>query len=696
MLLKLLCINFLNVLFITFTFADVETPISVLSPSHLMFDKINIILLSSLIIVLILFYWNSRKKNKILKEREKHYRNLVESTAAIPWELDLNTWMFTYVGPQIEEVTGFKAEEWYVENFWLDHLHPDDKESSILFCTEATAKKEDHEFEYRFVKKNGDIIWIRDAVQVIVEDDKPVYLRGFMFDISKYKKDQDNKKHIELRLAQAQNIAHVGSWDLDLINNELQWSQETFRIFEISSALHKPSYENFIDLVHPEDKERVNQSYLDSLKNTSIYNIEHRLVMPDGRIKYVIEQCDTEYNDKGIAIRSYGTIQDVTEHKRTEEAIKTIAKAVASSSDDDFYQQLVTNMAEMFSAEHAYIGLIDEKNSRLVNTFMLYSRGEILENISYSLHDSPCANVVGKKVCAYPQDVQQLFPKDNLLVEMNADSYIGVPLFSSNDLPIGLVVVVDSKPMKNITQMEEVLKIFAARTEAELERKKAHQRIQQLSLAVDQSPNIIIITNADGIIEYVNQAFIDTTGYSKEDVINKSPSIIKSGEMSDDFYDGLWSTIKSGKTWSGSFHNKKSNGDFYWDEAKISPIKNIHGDITHYLGIQSDITDKRQMELQLRHSQKMDALGKLTGGIAHDYNNMLNVILGYTELMEMVLSDSDNEKTNEFLQAIQHATERGAALTKKLLTFSRQDSTQPESVNINQVLLGAQNMLEKP
>ena len=165
--------------------------------------------------------------------------------------------------------------------------------------------------------------------------------------------------------------------------------------------------------------------------------------------------------------------------------------------------------------------------------------------------------------------------------------------------------------------------------------------------------------------------------------------------MPEKFYYNLWRTIQAGKTWSGVFHNRRRNGELYWDDAKISPIKNTHGEITHYLGVQSDITDKKQIEQQLRRSQKMDALGKLTGGIAHDYNNMLNVILGYTELLEMVIGDDAGEKVQGFIKEIQHATERGSTLTKKLLAFSRQESAEPENVNINQLLLDAQNMLEK-
>lgn len=636
-----------------------------------------------------------KESESTLKENEIHFRTLLESTSAIPWEIDLNSWLFTYVGPQIEEVSGFKPEEWYVENFWADHLHPDNKESSILFCTEATAHTEDHEFEYRLIKKNGDIVWIRDAVQVVLDEGKPVILRGFMFDITRQKIEQENQKKAESRLAEAQNIAHVGSWDLDLITHDLKWSEEMFRIFEVNPVLVKPSYESFISFIHPDDRESVNQAYQNSLETKLPYNIEHRVLMPDGRVKFVNEQCDTEYNDEGQAIRSYGSVQDITERKRTDDAIKMIATAV-SSTLNDFYENLVTSIAEMFNADYAFIGLLDENDAMQVNTYMVCAYGKIVANMSYSLIGTPCLNVINQKAsCAYPDHVQQLFPDDKLLVDMRVESYIGIPLYSGDGKATGIVVVADSKPMKNTAQMEEVLKIFAARTEAELERKKSHKTIQKLSMAVEQSPNIIIITNAKGKVEYVNSAFIETTGYSREEVLNKNPSVIQSGEMPKSFYAEMWQTIKAGKTWSGIFHNRRSNGELYWDEAKISPIKNTQGDITHYLGVQSDITDKKQIEQQLRRSQKMDALGKLTGGIAHDYNNMLNVILGYTELMEMVLSDTADEKVKEFLKEIQYATDRGATLTKKLLSFSRQESTQPESIDINKLLLDAQNMLEK-
>lgn len=668
----------------------------IFSPAGISSSLLVIIISLLLLFFTVWLYLKNLQKSKKLEEKEAHHLALLESTAAIPWELDLPTFLFTYVGPQIEEVSGFKPKEWYTENFWLDHLHPADRDAAAAFCAEATARHENHEFEYRFIKKDGGIIWIRDAVQVIVEDGKPAYLRGFMFDITRQKNEEENQRKIELHLAEAQAIAHVGSWELNIVENDLQWSDETFRIFEIDQSKFKPTYESFLEVVHPDDRERVNRAYSESLENKTPYSIEHRLLMPDGRIKLVNERCDTEYDEKGDPVRSFGTVQDISDRKRTDDAIKTIASAVSSTSGDDFYNELVTNIAEMFDADFAFIGLLDQHDAMKINTFVFYSHGKIIPNITYDLKGTPCSNVVGKSACTYPNHVQDLFPDDEILVDLGVDSYIGLPLFSNEDTPVGIIVVMDSKPMENTTEMEEVLKIFVARTEAELEKKKSNEIIQKLSLAVEQSPNIIIITNAEGKIEYVNPAFTTTTGYSKNEVLNKNPSIIKSGEMSDEFYKNLWNTIRAGDTWAGEFHNRKSNGELYWNEAKISSIKNVRGEITHFLSIQSDITDKKQTEQKLRRSQKMDALGKLTGGIAHDYNNMLNVILGYTELLEMVaVNGGSNDKFSEYIKEIQHATERGTTLTRKLLAFSRQEPTRPENVDVNQVLLEAQNMLEK-
>lgn len=127
------------------------------------------------------------------------------------------------------------------------------------------------------------------------------------------------------------------------------------------------------------------------------------------------------------------------------------------------------------------------------------------------------------------------------------------------------------------------------------ERKKAEEEIYKLLLAIEQTPLSVVITNKDGDIQYVNRKFCEVTGYPKEEVLEKNPRILKSGEHPQEFYKILWDTILEGREWRGEFHDKKKNGELYWESANISPIKNAQGDITHFIAVKEDITEKKRL-----------------------------------------------------------------------------------------------------
>ena len=124
---------------------------------------------------------------RALSENEVFFRHLVESANAIPWEVDLSTFRFTYVGPQVVALLGYPVEDWYQENFWVEHIHPEDREAAVSFCQVSTARGEDHVFEYRMITADGREVWIRDSVNVVKNDTAPVALQGYMFDITTYK-----------------------------------------------------------------------------------------------------------------------------------------------------------------------------------------------------------------------------------------------------------------------------------------------------------------------------------------------------------------------------------------------------------------------------------------------------------------------------------------------------------------------------
>ena len=213
----------------------------------------------------------------------------------------------------------------------------------------------------------------------------------------------------------------------------------------------------------------------------------------------------------------------------------------------------------------------------------------------------------------------------------------------------------------------------------------------KLSHAVEQSPVSIVITNNNGEIEYVNPKYIQITGYSSEEVLGQNPRILKSGETPAEEYKRLWETITSGNTWLGEFHNKRKNGELFWEKAAISPVKNRNGEITNFIAIKEDITEQKALESQLRHALKMDAIGTLAGGIAHDFNNLLTVIIGFGTILEMRMLSDDPLRIH--VSHILSAADRAANLTKSLLTFSREQPLDSKIVDLNDVVHGFEKFI---
>ena len=222
-------------------------------------------------------------------------------------------------------------------------------------------------------------------------------------------------------------------------------------------------------------------------------------------------------------------------------------------------------------------------------------------------------------------------------------------------------------------------------------REEAEENLRKLSQAVEQSPVSIVITNVKGEIEYVNPKFTQITGYSREEVLGQNPRILKSGETSWEDYEQLWATINSGNTWQGEFHNRRKDGELFWEAATISPIKCTSGEITNFIAVKEDISERKSLERQVRQALKMEAISTLAGGIAHDFNNLMTAIIGFGTLLEMRMSP-DNP-LRKFASNILSAANRAASLTKSLLTFSREQPLDTKVVDLNHVIRNIETLL---
>ena len=190
----------------------------------------------------------------------------------------------------------------------------------------------------------------------------------------------------------------------------------------------------------------------------------------------------------------------------------------------------------------------------------------------------------------------------------------------------------------NLTRIGQACKAAIEKKSIVKSNIEAMEKLSILSRAVEQNPALIIITDKNGNIEYVNPRYTEITGYTLKEVTGRNPRILKSGHQSAEFYENLWQTILSGKEWNGEMLNKKKNGDLYWEHGSISPLINESGQITHLIGIKEDITEKRKMFLDLiQAKEKAEAGDKLKSAfinnISHEVRTPLGAIEGFVEML---------------------------------------------------------------
>ncbi|MDD5286618.1 MAG: PAS domain S-box protein [Desulfuromonadaceae bacterium] len=223
--------------------------------------------------------------------------------------------------------------------------------------------------------------------------------------------------------------------------------------------------------------------------------------------------------------------------------------------------------------------------------------------------------------------------------------------------------------------------------------KRAKAERIRLMAAIEQVGEAIVMTDAQGNIQFVNPAFERMTGYSGEEAIGRNPRILKSGEQDEQFYRNLWESISGGITWSGRMVNKRKDGTLYTAEMTISPVRDTLDQIVNYVAVEHDITDHLRLSAQFYQAQKMEAVGLLAGGVAHDFNNMLTVILGYTDL---ALARVDPAlKLHSDLEEISQAALRSSEITRQLLAFSRKQTIIPVVLDLNRTVESTLKMLRR-
>lgn len=231
------------------------------------------------------------------------------------------------------------------------------------------------------------------------------------------------------------------------------------------------------------------------------------------------------------------------------------------------------------------------------------------------------------------------------------------------------------------TTTDNRLSIISVRDISEEKRKEA-ELIRFFNVA-ENSVNPIEITDLNGKIIYVNRAFEIASGYSKEELLGKNPRVFGSGKLPSSFWDKMWATISSGKVWVGEVENQKKNGEPFYTQLLISPIIEKDGKVSGYFAIHRDLTEKRTLERQLIHTQKMESIGTLAAGIAHEVGNPLASI---SALVQVAQRSSKDPFVNEKLSLVKSQITRISKIIRDLVDFSRPSNYELELTDVNKVI----------
>ncbi|MBK7075033.1 MAG: PAS domain S-box protein [Myxococcales bacterium] len=362
-----------------------------------------------------------------------------------------------------------------------------------------------------------------------------------------------------------------------------------------------------------------------------------------------------------------------------------LLESTARYTGAEFFAALARSVAELLDARIAFVGELT--TPELIAVAASWVDGRPGEFSSYQLTGTPCAGVLGGRTCQYPADVQRQFPADLMLVELGIEAYFGVPIVATGGQAIGIIVALDRVSRAEIPGLDTLLGTAASRAAAEIERARAERALIDREARLRQ----LIETTMEGVwtidehnrTTLVNEQMARMLGYAPAAMLGRSMF---------DFMDEraqaeATANVERRKRGIGERHEfrlRHANGADVWVVMASTPLPPLDGRYAGALAMVTDVTERHNLELKVQHSQKLESLGVLAGGVAHDFNNLLVGILGNAGLAMMQLRPES--PVAPLLKAIETAALRAADLTRQMLAYSGRGRFVIEPISLNGVI----------
>ncbi len=605
----------------------------------------------------------SRRLDELLRTREQEFRTLAENSPDPIYRYDRDCRRL-YVNPVVGRILGRPVEE-------LIGATPDD--GSVLASPQSRrlmaalravfAGGETGRIDVDYT--DGDGLRRNYSMLLVPEFDaggQVATVLALARDMTEHKRQEEALRRSEAGLKEAQRIARLGNWELDLTTRALIWSDEIFRIFEIDPGKFGASYEAFLDAIHPDDRTLVDHAYTESVASRVPYDIVHRLRMTDGRIKYVNERCETFYDDQDRPIRSVGTVQDITRQKRVELELEAERQRF-----EDLVSVLPVGVFET---------LPDGGNS-YTNDCWLKFAGRTQQDIggfgwADVIHPDDAERVRAQWADALPRRAPvtqecRLVTPDGQVTWVHT---VGVPRFAADGAFLGYVGV--SLDITRQRALEQELWEYGRRFET----------------LVDNLPGMVLrgFLGPDGRFDllYLSRGSEKMIGISAADWVAKSAEEQLATVHPADrplLAQGL-AELMTGDRSRFRIRAAHADGHIVHEDYWLTAIERRDGGVV-YEGLVLDVSEemtlmgeldrqldeRRRLEQQIQEARKLESLGRLAGGIAHDFNNIMGAILGFAQF---VAEDTPpDHPAHGHAQRILSASQRGKKLVEQILIFAR-------------------------
>ena len=520
------------------------------------------------------------EKDEALQKSESLYRSVLQASPDGISITDLEG-KILFLSPQSNKMFNLEKGDIAIGRSLLEFIDPEDHEKAIFGITNMLQGNLLGAAEYRGLKTDGTIFDIEVNGEFIrSEEGKPVNMLFVTRDIS-------DRKMAERKLVRSEELFRNMVENINDVVYEISISGfikyvspsiEKFLGFKPEEIIGK----SFFEFMHEEDKPVILER-LSNLHRKDYLFLEYRYYGKDGSIHWVRSSTNPVF-EEGQVIGGRGVLIDITERKFAEEKLR---------QSEEKYRSLINSL-------DAAIILIDKDGK------ILY-----MNDIAARPFNIGSVEAVGLPVTTIlPAEEANGIYSDVLKViesnqghnsEIEVERIDGKHWYRVSIQPVRSDKGVPDSAILYINDTTEIKKKEILIRQNEI---KYEEKLRKLSVAVEQCPVSIVITNLEGEIEYANPKACETTGYGIEELVGQNPRVLKSGETTLDEYNLLWENIAHGKEWKGIFHNKRKSGELYWESSTIGPITDNLGNITHYLAVKEDITERRQIQMALYQSEE--------------------------------------------------------------------------------------------